>query len=152
MSSDTAGATALFVDTGAFFAMFKEDDDDHERAAAIFHGIRDESIPYRPIYTSRYVLSELATLMLRKTSHEDAIEALRRAADSPNVTVLDIGETLFAEARSEFERYNDHQISFVDHTSAVLARKHDISYIFAFDSDFTKLGFTRVPDDTGVGR
>ena len=149
MSSDTAGAAALFVDTGAFFAMFKEDDDDHERAAAIFRGIRDESIAYRPLYTSRYVLSELATLMLRKTGHEEAVEALRRAADSPNVTVLDVDETLFAEARSEFERYDDHQISFVDHTSAALCREHNVSHIFAFDSDFATLGFTRVPSDTG---
>ncbi|GAA0236096.1 hypothetical protein ACFFQF_21415 [Haladaptatus pallidirubidus] len=47
----------------------------------------------------------------------------------------------------EFERYDDQQISFVDHTSAVLAREYDIDYIFAFDRDFTTLGLTRIPSD-----
>ncbi|WP_266082696.1 hypothetical protein [Haladaptatus caseinilyticus] len=37
------------------------------------------------------------------------------------------------------------QITFVDHTSAVLASEYDIGYIFAFDRDFTTFGQTRVP-------
>lgn len=35
-----------------------------------------------------------------------------------------------------------------DHTSAVLARESEIENIFAFDSDFSTMGFKRVPVDT----
>ncbi|MFC7079290.1 hypothetical protein [Halorussus caseinilyticus] len=54
---------------------------------------------------------------------------------------------MFDAACEEFARYDDHQISFVDHTSSGLADRHDIDHIFAFDSDFRTFDFTLVPDD-----
>jgi predicted nucleic acid-binding protein len=59
------------------------------------------------------------------------------------------GRTLTLDVLDEFARYDHHQISFIDRTSAVLARELDIERVFAFDSDFATLGFTRVPVDTG---
>lgn len=50
----------------------------------------------------------------------------------------------------QFARYDDQQISFVDHASAVLAHEYDVEYVFTFDSDDIRtLGLTVVPDDTG---
>ena len=43
--------------------------------------------------------------------------------------------------------YDDQEISFVDHTTSVLADERDIDHIFAFDSDFRTLGFSLVPGD-----
>jgi uncharacterized protein len=56
-------------------------------------------------------------------------------------------DLLFDLVVVKFERYDNQQISFVDHTSAVLAREYEIEHIFAFDRDFTTLGLTRVPAD-----
>ena len=149
MSSDAQAARPLFIDTGAFFAHFNEKDNDHERASAVFEAIGSGSLPYRPLYTSGYVLSELATLTRRKQGHAAAVEALDRA-DAPGVTVLHPGAATFADTRQTFAQYDDQQISFVDHTSGVLARQNDVERIFAFDeNDFRTLGFTVVPEDTG---
>lgn len=147
--STTQPARALFVDTGAFYAWFKPDDDDHERAKAVFDGIQSGELPYRPILTSRYVLSELATLTLYQVGHHEAVRAFDTIRDSETFNVLPVDEAVFKRAREQFGQYNDHEISFVDHISAVLAEDYDVERMFAFDSDFRTLGFTVVPDDTG---
>jgi len=139
----------LFVDTGAFFAYHYRRANRHDRARAVFAAIEDGTLPYGTLYTSRYVLAELATLLLRKAGHEPAVSALTDVLESSTFNVPAVDGTVFSDAVERFERFDDQRISFVDHVSATLARHHDIEHVFAFDSDFTTLGFTRVPADTG---
>jgi len=54
----------LFVDTNAFVALFDEDDRDYERANRVLDAIQEQSLSYGPLFTSRYVLSETATVLL----------------------------------------------------------------------------------------
>ncbi|GAA5052225.1 hypothetical protein GCM10025751_28190 [Haladaptatus pallidirubidus] len=61
---------------------------------------------------------------------------------------ISCGEQTFDAACEEFERFDDQQISFVDQTSAMLAREHEIEHMFAFDNDLRTMGFERVPVDT----
>ena len=144
------GATPLFVDTAAFLARFNPDDQNHDRALTVFDGIRAGEYVYRPLYTSRYVLSELVTLLNRRAGHDDAVRVLGTIRGSESFTVLTLDGTLFDRTCERFARYDDQQISFVDHTSAVLADHHDVDHVFTFDSvDFATLGFTVVPRDTG---
>lgn len=144
------GTTPLLIDTGAFYARFVENAPRHDRAQPVFDAIQQGNLRYRPLYTSGYILSELATLILRKKNHETAVDSLRRICSSPAITVLHPDTDEFDTACQEFEQYDDQQISFVDQTSAVLARKHDVQHIFAFDRDFSTLGFTRVPDEISI--
>lgn len=144
-----SAATPLFVDTGAFYARFDGSAARHERADAMFEGIGTGDYPYRPVYTSSYVLDELATLVLSHRTHADAVAALNRVLDS-SVVVLHPDETDFRRAREQFTRYDEQDISFTDQMSGVLASERDIEHVFTFDSDhFRTLGFTVVPDDTG---
>lgn len=141
------GATPLFIDTGAFFAWGYAQAERHNRAREVFNAIRTGDLPYRPLYTSRSVLSELATLMLRKVGHTAAVNTLNKIRNSKSFTVLPVDKPAFTATCDEFAKYDDQQISFVDHTSSVLAGSRDIDHIFAFDSDFRTLGFTLVPED-----
>lgn len=144
------GATPLFVDTAAFLARFKPDDQNHDAAVELFDWIRHGEYVYRPLYTSRYVLSELATLLVRKAGHADAVRVLETIRDSSSFTVLTLDEGLFDRVCEQFAAYDDHEISLVDHTSAVLADDRDIEHVFTFDStDFSTLGFTVVPRESG---
>ncbi|RBI59979.1 VapC toxin family PIN domain ribonuclease [halophilic archaeon] len=137
----------IFVDTGGLYAAFDEDDVNHDAADAVFNGM--EAGEYGPVFTSRYVLSEFATLMLYQIGQPAAMDALTTVRESQTFNILPVGKQTFDTACEEFERYDDQQISFVDHTSAVLASEHEIEYMFAFDSDFRTLGFERVPVDHG---
>lgn len=141
------GATPLFVDTGAFYARADADDTHHGTATRLFDSIRSKDLPYRPIYTSQAVLSEFATLALYKLGHSVAVRALTAIRESESINVLPVGKPAFTTAADQFEDYDDQQISFVDHTTSILAEGHDIDHIFAFDSDFRTLGFSLVPAD-----
>ncbi|MFC6768760.1 type II toxin-antitoxin system VapC family toxin [Natrinema soli] len=143
------GATPLFVDTGAFYARADDDDQHHERTTRVFEKIRRGDLPYRPIYTSQAVLSELVTLCLYKLGHDVAIRTLDAVRESETFNILTVGQPTFDATADQFAEYDDQQISFVDHTTAILARERDIDHVFAFDGDFRTLGFTVVPDDTG---
>jgi len=146
----TASATPLFIDTGAFYARMDEDDAHHARATALFNAIQAGDLPYRPLYTTGYVLAELVTLGLARANYTLAATALRRVRASPSVTVLHPDEPMFAAVCDEFYRYDDQDISLVDHATSVLANECDVEHVFTFDPvDFRTLGFTAVPDDTG---
>lgn len=139
----------LFVDTGGFYAAYDEDDDHHEAAAALFEGIAGGDLPYGPVYTSRYVLAELATLVLYQVGHGAAVTALKEITGSGTFNLIEVNEREFDRAREEFAAYDDQDISFVDHLSAVLSNEYGIEHVVAFDADFATLGMTRVPVDTG---
>jgi len=139
----------LFVDTNAFVALFDEDDEHHVRANAVMDGIQDGELNYGPIYTSRYVLSETATVLLYGAGHREAVDALTTIRGSSTVNILDVTAQLFDQTAEQFAEYDDQRISFVDHLNSVFGDQFDIEYIFAFEDDFQTLGMTRVPVDTG---
>lgn len=137
-------AEAVFVDTGGFYAAFVESDTHHTEADELFLEIQSGEAFHR-VFTSRYVLSEFATTMLYSVGHREAVNALETILDSETFNLLPIGPPEFTATWEEFQRYDDQDVSFVDQSSAVLAREHDVEHIFAFDSDFETLGFTLVP-------
>lgn len=139
----------LFVDTGAFYARVDADDTHHETATRLFEGIRSGEHRYQPVYTTQAVLSELATLCLYKLGHDDAVRILTSIRNSESFNVLPVGRATFEAAADQFAAYDDQEISFVDHTTAVLAAERDVGHVFAFDSDFRTLGLALVPADTG---
>lgn len=144
-----SSADGLFIDTGAFFAYYNDRDEHHETARAVFEAIREGDLAYSPLYTTRFVLGELATLLLYKVGHGTATRALGDVLDAASFNVVRADPPAFADAREEFARYDDHEITLVDHLTGVLADERGVKRVFAFDSDFRTLGFTVVPEDTG---
>ena len=87
MSESARASRPLFIDTSAFFARLNDRDENYDRAKAVFAAIRADDLAYRPLYTSGYALSELATLINRKQGHATAVEALDRV-NTAGITVL----------------------------------------------------------------
>ena len=149
MSSAVQRSPAI-VDTGMFFAYYYEPAEQHSWARETFDKIISGALPYEPLFTTQAVLSELATLLLRKSTHDDAVRAVTEIRDSESINRLVVDRVTFDTALEQFREYDDQTISFVDHTTAVLATERDIDYVLGFDADFRTLGFTRVPVDTGL--
>jgi predicted nucleic acid-binding protein len=131
----------------SFVAWFDPDDANHERAQATSEKIRTNELRFRPLYTSRYVFSELATLLQRRVPHDETVRALNSIRSSEQIWILTLDDDHFDAVCDAFEQCNDQDISFVDHTSAVIAAQYEIEHVSAFDSDFSTLGLTRVPGD-----
>jgi len=142
-------AKPLFIDTGAFFAYYNDRDEHHDRARTVFQAIQAGRLSYSPLYTTRFVIGELITLLLYKIDHETASRALRDIREASSFNIVRVEEVAFTKAHSEFDRYDDQAITLVDHLTAVLARERDVDHVFAFDSDFRTLGLIMVPEDTG---
>jgi predicted nucleic acid-binding protein len=87
--------------------------------------------------------------LLYKVDHTTATRALGDILAAGSFNVVQADRVAFADARDEFDRSDDHEITLVDHLTGVLADERAVECIFAFDSDFAPLGFTRVPVDTG---
>jgi predicted nucleic acid-binding protein len=145
--SGEGGGRPVFVDTSAFYARADADDAHHDEVMRLFDGIRGGELPFRPLYTSQAVCAEFATLALYKLGHETAARALGAIRASASITILPVGTDAFAAAAAQFTDYDDQQISFVDHTTGVLAADRDVEHVVAFDSDFRTLGFALVPAD-----
>jgi predicted nucleic acid-binding protein len=143
--------TPLFVDTGPFYARFDENDAHHEHATSIFRDIRNGTLLYRPVYTSRYVLAEATRLLVQRVGHDAATTALRAIRGSDLFRVLEVDDDRFDRACDQFEQYDDHTISLVDHLSGVLAESRDTAHVFTFDpDDFETIGLTPIPRALGV--
>ncbi|WP_136688399.1 type II toxin-antitoxin system VapC family toxin [Halorhabdus amylolytica] len=139
------GSTALFLDTSGLFAYFHPQADEHEEATAFLQAVGSNEVPYRPLYTSTYVVDELATLLLSKGTYELATAALDRTLDSDHVSVIAEAEEEYDAARQAFQRYDDHEISFTDQLSGVQMQSRDVGHVFAYDGDFRTLGFEQLP-------
>jgi len=148
--SNAAHRSPALVDTGMFFGYYYEPAEQHARARETLDNIASGELPYGPLFTTQAVLSELATLLLRKSTHDEAVRAVTEIRDSESFNQLVVDRVTFDTALEQFEQYDDQTISFVDHTTAVLAAERDINHVLGFDSDFQTLGFTRVPVDSGL--
>ncbi|PKL77054.1 MAG: DNA-binding protein [Candidatus Melainabacteria bacterium HGW-Melainabacteria-1] len=130
----------VFVDTGAWFALFVPADADHDAARSWFEANDQE------LLTTDYVLSELLTLMKYRGQFQLAVrfgDALlsQRLARLERVTDTDLHETWIV-----FQRYADKEWSFVDCSSKVVMSRMGVDTAFAFDHHFEQFGtVTRVP-------
>lgn len=141
------GARPLLVDTSALYARFVENAPRHEAAMALFESTRQGERAYRPLYTSSDVCSELAALLLRKAGHGVASECLDAVRTSDAIDVVHLGDEEFERTCASFATYDDQQISFVDHSTAVLADRFDVETVFAFDDDCRTFDLGIVPAD-----
>lgn len=143
------GATPLIIDTGAFYARLDERDVNHEQAVATFEAIRAGDPVYRPLYTSGYILAELVTLGLIRANRGLIADAVEQIRSSSRLAVLHPDEHTVERAIDKFQRYQDQDISLVDHITGVLADQREVTHVFTFDpDDFRTLGLTPVPADT----
>ena len=138
------------VEAGMFFAYYYQPAEQHTRARETLDSIVNGDLSFGPLFTTQAVLSELATLLLRKSTHNEAVRAVTEIRNSESFNHLVVDRITFDTALEQFEQYDDQTISFVDHTTAVLAAERDIDHVLGFDKDFQTLGFTRVPVDTGL--
>lgn len=145
----THGPTPLFLDTSGLFAYFNPRVDRHGEARAFVRAVGDGEIPYRPLYTSTYIVDELLTLLTTKGTHEMARQAYELLGTSESIVLLREDEAWFETAGDRFLEYDDHEISFTDHLAVVQMEAEGIDHVFTYDGDFAGLGRIVIPHSSG---
>lgn len=142
VSSD--GPTPLFLDTSGLFPYFDPDTEEHDEVTGFLQG-RIAELGYRPLYTNRYVVDELVTLLLYKTGRDEAVNAYDRIVESDVVRLLAVDDETFERTGESFRDYEGSDASFTDHSIAVQAGDEDVKHVLAYDGDFERLGLNVVP-------
>ena len=130
----------IFIDSGAFIARGLAGDRHHAAALAHWGKLRSQSC-----FTSNLVLSEVLTLLARRSSYEFAADYARTFFTSGVLTILRTDLQDEWQAVALMAKFKDQQVSFADCTSFVLMRKHKIRRAFSFDRHFTLAGFRVEP-------
>lgn len=140
-----SGPKALFLDTSGLFAYFHPDAEEHEAARAFLRAIGRGDVPYRPLFSSTYVVDELVTLLQSRGRHEWAVDAFQMVTASENVVLVEETTETFERAGERMREYDDHDISFTDHLCAVQMESEKVDAVFTYDGDFETLGHRQVP-------
>ena len=130
----------IFVDTGAWIALLNRRDQHHEDAVVVFNDLRQQQIR---LLTTDYIIDETVTRLRYDTNHSLAVEFLERferLIETGLLSVVEIDNAVFQEAKALFCQYDSAPLSFTDCTSFVIWRIHGISKAFAFDHHFPMMG------------
>lgn len=131
-------AAVIFVDTGAWFARYVQEDVDYRAATAWFSQIPDA------LATTDYVIDELLTL-LKARGYANVAFAVGEllfsgvACHVEHVTSADV-----ANAWGVFSAYRDKAWSFTDCVSRTVMKRLGIKIACAFDVHFRQFGDVQV--------
>jgi len=129
---------AIFVDTGAWLALYDKDDHNHRIAKDTFRKIRDEHLP---LFTSDYIFDETVTLIRHRVSHSTARSFGNNILESRIVRFVDVTREDRTKAWEIFSKYKDVGFSFTDCTSFVIMKRLKLETVLGFDSHFKIMGF-----------
>jgi len=135
----------VFVDTGAWYALFNDLDIYHRRASAFMQKLIGEKARF---FTSDYVIDETLTLMRARLGYTKAVEFGRWVLQSPLVKRINVDEKIWQSAWEMFVKYNDKAFSFTDCTSFAIMRQLGLMNAFAFDHNFEQAGFVMLPGES----
>ncbi len=95
-------------------------------------------------YISRYVVSEVATILSMRVSHKAAVRFLDDLKHSSEVHVIDTNDDLEEETQKIFLEQVSKNISYVDCHNVALIRRYKLDGIFSFDEHYRKNGVVLV--------
>lgn len=129
---------AVFIDTGAFLALYDADDSYHQKSQELIKSALMGTLGR--LYTSDYIIDEaITTLLVRTKKHATAVELGKYLIDSPRIAKLTVDKDTFSASWAKFRSLKDKGLSFTDCTSLALAEKHHIKQIMSFDCGFDGL-------------
>ena len=128
----------IFVDSGAFIALWLAQDGKHPDAVAAWDRLAAER---DRMWTSNFVLDEVMTYLGRRAGGRFAAERGRNILSSEVLTMLRPDLEDEKAALVLLEKFSDQGVGFTDAISFALMRRHRIRRAFTFDAHFARAGF-----------
>lgn len=129
----------VFIDTGAFIALFVSSERYHPKVSKKYKDYRKQRAQ---LFTSYFILDELFTRLIYdfgKSITQKAIDLLNKSIGKEELVVLDIDEAIFKKAQEAMIKFSEHKISLTDATSYILYKDLSLEEIFTLDDDFKKI-------------
>jgi len=132
----------VFVDTGAWLALYDRKDQNHRTAKEASMHLRDEKIP---LFTTDYVFDEAVTIIRLRVGHKEAVSFGDSLLKSRVVQIVEINGDIKKEAWNMFVKYKDHRFSYTDCTSFAVLLRMKIDMVLGYDKHFQSMHFTLFP-------
>ena len=130
----------LFVDSGAWIALFSARDQHHVEADTLVR----EAIALRvPLVTTNLVLAEVHRLLLFRAGARPAMAAPTRIEDSKRMTIEFATALHHRRAREWLDKLADQTITYTDAASFAVMEALRCTDALTFDHDFLIAGFSR---------
>jgi predicted nucleic acid-binding protein len=130
--------TAIFVDTGAWFARLVPTDRDYHSACEWF------AQNTHPLITTDYIIDELLTLLKVRGEFQRALEVGPSFFNGEVCYLEWVTQADVADAWQVFATYRDKAWSFTDCVSRVVMQRLGIMTAVAFDEHFRQFGTVNV--------
>ena len=127
----------IFIDTSAYYALYRIDDKHHQKALKIAKNIlhsTDEQI------TTNIILTECLTLISMRVSKKESLQ-LGKIIHGSKARIVFINQHYHQKAFDIFQKITGKNVSFADCTSFAVMETLGIKKAFSFDEDFKKYGF-----------
>jgi uncharacterized protein len=128
----------VFVDSGAWLALFSSSDANHAAADGFFRTAVSERIS---LVTTNLVLAEVHRLLLHRAGIRAASIALSRVDESALVRVTFATPSHHRGARAWLDKLRDQKISYTDASSFAVMDAERCRVAMSFDHDFWVAGF-----------
>ena len=129
---------AVFVDTSAYVAALRRDDENHHAAVDI---IRALTAQRAALFSTNFILAETHAFLLRYLGHEPARTFLKQMDASRATVIIRAEEADERAARSILYRYDDKDFSLVDTISFAVMTLLGLTQAFTFDKHFEQYGW-----------
>lgn len=123
------------VDTGVLIGLADVDDEHHDVAFEIVHGMDHGDLPTGRV--TNYVLLESLNWIHARKRHETAVETYTRIHKSAGFEMVQAAQKDFHRAMDLFETYEG--LAFGDATIAAYMEREGIEHLYSFDDDFDTL-------------
>jgi uncharacterized protein len=124
-----------FVDTGAFLAYHRKNDQYHREARRLWPSLAGNAV------TSNHIMDELATGLGRIAGYAFAVECVALIYSSPGIRIFQSTREDELEALAWMRKFADQGVSFTDCISFAIMRRHKVQTAFTFDRHFQLAGF-----------
>ncbi len=132
----------IFVDTGAWFALFVTKDINHGQAIDWLAKNRIK------LLTTDYIIDELLTLLKARGHTDTAIKIGEQFFVRQQHQIYYLNRDDILESWKVFQQFNDKEWSFTDCTSKVIIEKLSIKSALAFDEHFKQFGTINILPET----
>ena len=129
----------VFIDSGAWIALFRARDDHHREADDLFR----RAIANRlPLLTTNLVAAEVHRFLLHHVGIRPASLALERIATSRHVRIVFADAGHDRAARQWLGRFTDQRVTYTDAVSFAVMKEAGFRAAMTFDRDFVVAGFS----------
>ncbi|MFZ5639316.1 MAG: type II toxin-antitoxin system VapC family toxin [Bacillota bacterium] len=135
-----SGRNMVFVDTSAWIMLLNQDESRHEEAVETYNGYLKNKVKL----TSNMVIAETYTWLRRRIGYKNAMDFLKimhQMQEEELMVVVWSNTDIENIAFRYLQKYDDHELSFVDAVSFAIMDEMSIKETFTFDRHFSITGF-----------